>query len=198
MTCLFGHKWNGCKCKRCGETRDEKHNWNGCKCSICGTMRDEQHDWNGCKCSVCGTTRDEQHDFKNSCTCFRCGCTKHSFAHKDWNVRLSPDWGVNTIIAKICERCGFSNLIQASQKIRVPLKREPGRTFKIERYEMIELRQCKKCGELTPHTVETENSSHYQDRWGQWGPWKEYELGTTCAICGELDGKSGWLLDKRS
>jgi len=35
MACLFGHKWNGCKCARCGKSRDENHDWDGCKCEIC-------------------------------------------------------------------------------------------------------------------------------------------------------------------
>ncbi len=26
--CLFGrHNWNGCRCERCGKTRDEQHDW---------------------------------------------------------------------------------------------------------------------------------------------------------------------------
>jgi len=25
MACFFGHKWDGCKCAKCGETRDEQH-----------------------------------------------------------------------------------------------------------------------------------------------------------------------------
>jgi len=40
--CLFGHKWNGCKCEKCGKTRDEQHDLNGCKCKRCGA---EKHDW---------------------------------------------------------------------------------------------------------------------------------------------------------
>ena len=27
MFCLFGHKWNGCKCERCGKIRDEGHDF---------------------------------------------------------------------------------------------------------------------------------------------------------------------------
>ena len=23
ICCVFGHKWNGCKCSKCGKTRDE-------------------------------------------------------------------------------------------------------------------------------------------------------------------------------
>ena len=33
---MNGHKWNGCKCSRCGELRDEQHDWNGCTCRVCG------------------------------------------------------------------------------------------------------------------------------------------------------------------
>jgi len=51
MACLFGHKWNGCKCSRCGKTRDEQHNWNVCKCTICGK---EAHTYSNYKCSRCG------------------------------------------------------------------------------------------------------------------------------------------------
>lgn len=35
MQCLI-HKWDGCKCSRCGKVRDEQHAWIGCKCSRCG------------------------------------------------------------------------------------------------------------------------------------------------------------------
>ena len=48
MNCLI-HKWDGCKCTRCGKVRDEQHNWSGCKCTVCGKTRDEQHDWDLCK-----------------------------------------------------------------------------------------------------------------------------------------------------
>lgn len=45
MACLFGHKWNGCKCGVCGKTRDEGHGFrlvdDKCmeKCVICGKTR---------------------------------------------------------------------------------------------------------------------------------------------------------------
>ncbi|MDR1793825.1 MAG: hypothetical protein LBR25_00300 [Erysipelotrichaceae bacterium] len=42
MPCLFGHKWNGCKCEKCGKIRNEEHQWaekKGCYkiCTICKT-----------------------------------------------------------------------------------------------------------------------------------------------------------------
>ena len=36
IKCLFGHKWLGCKCTRCGKTRDENHFLVDDKCGICG------------------------------------------------------------------------------------------------------------------------------------------------------------------
>ena len=42
MACLFTHKWNGCKCEKCGKFRDEQHDFNSeCKCRRCG----QEHDW---------------------------------------------------------------------------------------------------------------------------------------------------------
>ncbi len=34
MACLFGHQWNGCKCEKCGKTRE--HSWQNGTCSRCG------------------------------------------------------------------------------------------------------------------------------------------------------------------
>ena len=61
LKCLLGHKWNGCKCGRCGKIRNEQHDWDGCKCKQCGKTRDEQHDQNGCMCKRCGKI---MHDWK--------------------------------------------------------------------------------------------------------------------------------------
>jgi len=47
LKCLFGHQWNNiCKCKRCGEIRDEMHNW----VSLDGKFKE--------KCSSCGKERE--------------------------------------------------------------------------------------------------------------------------------------------
>lgn len=58
MACLFGHKWDGCKCIKCGITRDENHVWAGCRCGKCGKTRNEGHQWADNKCNVCGAIRD--------------------------------------------------------------------------------------------------------------------------------------------
>ena len=39
LKCLFGHQWNGCKCDKCGSTRNEQHHWDGNKCVVCGKTK---------------------------------------------------------------------------------------------------------------------------------------------------------------
>ena len=39
MACIFGHKWNGCKCNKCGKTRDEQHLWHNGKCTVCSAVQ---------------------------------------------------------------------------------------------------------------------------------------------------------------
>ena len=36
MACLFGHKWNGCKCEKCGKIRNEGHQPENDNCLLCG------------------------------------------------------------------------------------------------------------------------------------------------------------------
>ena len=78
LLCLFSHKWDGCKCYRCGEIRNEEHKWNGCKCERCYETRDEEHKWilleGKCveKCFVCGKKRIVKHKW-DGCKCEWCG-----------------------------------------------------------------------------------------------------------------------------
>lgn len=49
------HDWDGCKCIKCGRTRDEGHLFDGCNCKRCGKA---VHNWNDIgACLVCGTSR---------------------------------------------------------------------------------------------------------------------------------------------
>ena len=132
IACLFGHKWNGCRCKRCGIIRDyshefqpvagkctercaacgkEKplpHQWNGCQCARCGAHRDTGHDWNGCTCRICGTIREEGHDW-DGCTCRI--CRKIREEGHDWKdgkcLRCRRKHAPHTFINGICTVCGL-------------------------------------------------------------------------------------------
>ena len=76
LKCAIGlHAWIGCKCAKCGKTRDEGHAWtNDCEtCAQCGKTRRGVHNWDGCVCLHCGATRDEGHDWAKDCeVCARC------------------------------------------------------------------------------------------------------------------------------
>lgn len=69
---LYGHDWDGCKCRMCGQTRNEQHKRVGCKCARCGYSLPEWHDWGGCKCRRCGAVRNQEHDWSNGVFCTRC------------------------------------------------------------------------------------------------------------------------------
>ena len=109
LKCLFGHRWNDCKCTRCGKVRDEQHDWDLCKgkCKRCGKSCEVKHNWNYCTCTVCGKRRNTNccnivlegtcvkkctvcgrgyydHDFAGLCACRKCGLKsngRHDFKY---------------------------------------------------------------------------------------------------------------------
>jgi len=111
--CKIGfHTWNGCKCTKCGKTRDEQHDWSqDCeKCSKCGMTRENQHDWSkDCEvCSKCGKTREKPHEWSKDCEkCSKCGKAREN--KHDWKGCICSicgktrdeqhDWSMN------CEKC---------------------------------------------------------------------------------------------
>ncbi len=110
--CLFGHKWDGCKCSKCGKTRNEAHDWSSnCEvCAECGKTRDGAHDWSSnCEvCAECGKTRDGAHDWSTNCkVCAECGKTRDG-AH-DWNGCKCSQCGKTRdkghIKSSDCEKC---------------------------------------------------------------------------------------------
>ncbi len=94
---LRGHKWDGCKCTRCNETRDAMHEFeplkNQCikRCTKCGKEVKILHTWekDGCmyRCKVCGTTKTN-HQWKSH-RCAECGI------YDDELQRLFTDQYVN-------------------------------------------------------------------------------------------------------
>jgi hypothetical protein len=76
LPCMFGHKWNGCTCEKCGTVRDEHHRMvnvpGECtqQCAICGKVGKTRHKYKKDPntgdyiCVVCGITRqDEDREF---------------------------------------------------------------------------------------------------------------------------------------
>ena len=133
MACLFGHKWDGCKCSKCGKTRDEQHDWDLCKgkCKRCEKTQAEQHDWNGCKCSRCGKTRDEQHDWnENECT--RCGKIYEEVSANTQTTETQTAGTQTTAIIK-CKNCNNVCMIKTMGDINLMLE-----------FDMMP--KCQKCG----------------------------------------------------
>ncbi len=67
MECLF-HKWDYCKCTKCGKIRkvkDYEHKWNGCKCVYCGFVGKSGHHFEHGKCTICGKI-DEKEGHSNN------------------------------------------------------------------------------------------------------------------------------------
>lgn len=80
ITCKIGvHFWDGCKCLKCGKTRDFEHDWSqDCeKCSKCGKTRFISHSWktDDCNsCSKCLKTRNDGHIWygRSGSACLKC------------------------------------------------------------------------------------------------------------------------------
>jgi len=109
ISCLFGHKWNGCKCEKCGKVRDEDHVWDMCNgvCTKCGKTQPEQHEWDGCRCKKCGKTRDEGHEW-DLCKgiCKKCGKTQPEQHQISNCVCRQCGKEVHEWSGSICRRCG--------------------------------------------------------------------------------------------
>ena len=155
MTCLFVHKWNGCKCEKCGKTRNEQHDWDWCKG----------------KCKRCDATRPVQHDEgyekgEMNYTCTRCGQVnvkeveerkreKEAYLEKV-KARVGLEKFIkdcphnNTVeesaCRKKCTRCGayadFHNYVYTGKYKEIP--------YGSDRAE-IEIGFCSKCREEAPN-----------------------------------------------
>lgn len=110
---VIGHRWAGCRCVRCGATRQEGHQWveaeGRCEhtCSVCGLTEAVPHEWFHCRCKRCGEQRDDHHLWltKGPCeqVCRICGQERetHDWRHVNRGVdrcavcgqtyRLSPE-----------------------------------------------------------------------------------------------------------
>jgi uncharacterized protein (DUF983 family) len=69
LPCMFGHKWNGCTCERCGTVRDAHHQM----VSVPGECTQ--------RCAICGKTGKTHHKYKKDpdtgdYICVVCGMSK--------------------------------------------------------------------------------------------------------------------------
>lgn len=191
LSCLFGHKWNGCTCIRCGEVRDDGHRWNACTCEICGKVqdRDDAHRWNGCMCEVCGKKRDEGHVFADfrpdgrSCV-GRCKCGKTQVQNHDY-------WPVKGKCRYVCKRCGAEN-----NNAHHTWERIPGTCTK----------KCAVCGETRNVDWEEHDWQRLEGRCAEKcatcglersieHTWEDVEGTCTekCAVCGETREKHDYV-----
>ncbi|HNX13836.1 MAG TPA: hypothetical protein PK854_11275 [Oscillospiraceae bacterium] len=106
---IFGHKWKGCHCVRCGDWRDEEHQYqameNPCeqRCSRCAYVKSE-HIWEGTgcvkTCKTCGKTEGQHFwQYKGDRVVCGCGAAKH---------KLYRSYCENPITEYTCEICGKS------------------------------------------------------------------------------------------
>lgn len=74
---VLGHRWDACRCARCGAERDKGHRFekleNVCreKCQVCGKEEKIPHAWNRCVCTQCAKVRDKNHDWMYTTECER-------------------------------------------------------------------------------------------------------------------------------
>jgi DNA-directed RNA polymerase subunit RPC12/RpoP len=112
---LFGHRWNGCTCTRCGMNRYSEHSFrpgaDPCTevCEICGSQR-ETHRWSGTAChsvcEKCGKTVDSPHRWvwkDDRIVCTVCGATKHRLVS---TINQCP---VSEYRCTVCGRVGGTN-----------------------------------------------------------------------------------------
>ena len=148
---IAGHKWNGCKCLRCGVLRDREHEWRPVqgqcteKCRICGHTRTVEHKWepvlDKCeeKCNICGQVRKIDHTW-NGCRCERCGEIRNE-SHKWESVagkceekcvvcgqtRTIP----HTFVNGICTICGYEEVNEIIAEIKNCSYRYPDQVSKL-------------------------------------------------------------------
>lgn len=138
MACLFGHKWNGCKCTKCGATRDEEHKWDGCACRVCGKIEISRHKFihvNGKdeeQCTVCGEKREMPHNINNG-TCLLCGKSETELSEQLTNEvkNLAGNKEFVSSIKMLSRKyCGIKDI----EKIMLPACKMYGESF----YDMLE------------------------------------------------------------
>lgn len=109
-SCLLFHKWDGCKCSKCGDVRDSNHSFSWVKDYI----SPERYCYE--KCSKCGKTlKKMEHDFKRTAgqcylVCSRCGSKSVLPEHQFQNI--------DGQCMRRCKVCGYVESIPHTMKGR--------------------------------------------------------------------------------
>lgn len=174
---IFGHRWNGRICKRCGAIRSAAHMHRfvpmkgECaeECAICGEQRLTEHDWyrpssprdrDGRFVEVIG-----EHDVCRTCGARRCSRVKIGIAQCDASELTPLQRG---ILQRACERLAKSNMI-SDQEIKNDLKSIAHRLenkhlyFDLNRLEPVKLAAAFYLSEQSGRLKETK-ASEEQDR----------------------------------
>ncbi len=114
---LLGHRYEHCRCVRCGHIRDAEHQWEEVEgrcervCAVCGKREEIPHDWFYCRCKRCGQQRDTHHRWlkKSACeqVCRVCGQERETH---DWR---HIDRGLDR-----CAVCGKTHRLSAEEIAR--------------------------------------------------------------------------------
>ena len=132
LSCLFGHKWNGCKCARCGEVRDTGHDFTyqfkkKCclgTCRVCRKTVELPHVFKPVpgkcylECERCHGQTQPNHQYRKepgSCrkTCSVCG--KVTYEHN-----FVPVPGTDRTVCSVCGKEGIAPLT-ANEKSAISL-----------------------------------------------------------------------------
>ena len=134
LSCLFGHKWNGCTCERCGQRRDQDHDFTykfkakNClgTCRVCQKTVELPHDFKPVtgkcymECARCHGQTQPNHQYQSepgSCknVCSVCGKVvyKHSFV---------PVPGTDRTVCSVCGKEGVVPLKAEEQSAIAVLK----------------------------------------------------------------------------
>ena len=101
-TCIW-HDFDGCKCRKCGRTRDEGHDFDGCTCRKCGKIRDEGHDFDGCTCRKCGK-KIHDHDWQEVSR--DTNEVEEEYYSSEGDQYLLSEGYTEEVITYRCRRCG--------------------------------------------------------------------------------------------
>ena len=103
---VFGHKWSGCKCIRCGELRNQEHDWENCKCTICGKV---QHHFADGICTVCKTAEEFEIEYydglKTAVTKAYCSRCKKNTPHLSVRCAQATDPNYGRELQRSCIPC---------------------------------------------------------------------------------------------